>query len=256
MRGLGPLYAAQTDCKVLAARIEAAVVAEELQSFCGTETVDPWPEAYLESSTVPFERDLLRGIQKLNLPLRVKRTGSVQVPRVGESRRAVLYRLESEALRSYVVFDLLPRPDGSPGFIAHVKILAVAPEVQGNFFKFRDFMELIQAALFEGLQEHCLWSIYGRAVVNQFSIRQREEWRNKSTKDKQVTKLLRLYQRVGAIQSPSSPDYVSLFSPKALAELKLSNQPKVQASLAARERLTRRKVSKPAPAHDELSLSI
>ena len=255
MRGLGPLHAAQTDCKVLAARVEAAVVAEELRSICDTEMLDECPEAYLESSTVPFERDLLRGIQKLGLPLRVKRTGSTQFARTGESRRAVLYRLESEALRSYVVFGLLTRPDGNPGLIAHVKILAVEPEVQGNFFKFRDFMELIQAALFEGLQEHCLWSIYGRAVENQFPIRQREEWRNKRTKDKQTNKLLRLYQRVGAVQDPSEQTYVSLFSPKALQELKSEPDPMAQALVAKREQLIRRKVPKRVPPREELSFA-
>ena len=255
MRGLGPLHASQTDCKALAARIEAAVIAEELSSSCGTEMMDPCPATYLENSTVPFERDLLRGISRLGLPLRVKRTGSVQFPRIGESRRAVLYRLESEALRSYVVFELLPRFDDKGGFTAHVKILAVAPEVQGNFFKFRDFMELIQAALFEGLQEHCLWSIYGRAVENQFPIRQREEWRNKRTKDKQTNKLLRLYQRVGAIQSPDDQTYVALFSPKALHELKLNADPAAQVLVASREKLIRRKVPKRVPPREELSFA-
>ncbi|PAW84779.1 MAG: hypothetical protein B9S33_11000 [Pedosphaera sp. Tous-C6FEB] len=173
-----------------------------------------------------------------------------------ERRDVPLYRLESKELRATFDFELLPRDGEQPGYVIHTKLLMIDPAVQGSFWRFRAFIKQVCAVLLEGLERHSVHSITGRAVTNQFPVRQREDWREKQSKDKQTKKLMRLYQRVGGIPSPSRPGYVNLLSKRALGELKISQSQQTHTLLVEAERMERTpRIKNPKP-REELSLCI
>ncbi|NBV25172.1 MAG: hypothetical protein EBS05_25045 [Proteobacteria bacterium] len=224
-------------------------------------TFDPYPATCVEASDDPFERDVLNAIVKTGGALNLKKTTGHQV-RLNyasaeyERRDVPLYRLESKELRATFDFELLPRDGEQPGYVIHTKLLMIDPAVQGSFWRFRAFIKQVCAVLLEGLERHSVHSITGRAVTNQYPVRQREDWREKQSKDKQTTKLMRLYQRVGGIPSPANPGYVNLLSKRALRELKLNPTPQTQALMAQAEQMERKaRIENPKP-REELSLCI
>lgn len=226
-----------------------------------TMTFDPYPATCVEASDDPFERDVLNAIVKTGGALNLKKTTGHQV-RLNyasaeyERRDVPLYRLESKELRATFDFELLPRDGEQPGYVIHTKLLMIDPAVQGSFWRFRAFIKQVCAVLLEGLERHSVHSITGRAVTNQYPVRQREDWREKQSKDKQTTKLMRLYQRVGGIPSPANPGYVNLLSKRALRELKLNPTPQTQALMAQAEQMERKaRIENPKP-REELSLCI
>lgn len=211
-----------------------------------TLVADSYPSAPLETSQDPFEHKVLTAIAKTGHGLKFNKRSAIVISatRHGygtDSRTVTHYRLESPELQASVEFELVPREGGRPGTRAHIVILHIGPARQGSFFRCRRFLDEVCAVLLEASGLH---SLFGKADVNEWPIRQKREWRNKATKDRQTNKLFRLYQRCGAIPTPSFPGYVSLYSTAALAELECDRTPQAKALLAQKRRFQRMPRSK------------
>lgn len=257
MRGLGNFGAITPAFAAYRARSWERNLADDHPTM----TFDPYPATCIETSDDSFERDVLNAIAKTRSELKLKKTTGHQerlnyASAKYERTDVPLYRLESQELRATFDFELLPRDGEQPGYVIHTKLLMIDPAVQGSFWRFRAFIKQVCAVLLEGLERHYVHSLTGRAVTNQFPVRQRKDWRDQKSKDKRTTKLMRLYQRVGGIPSPSNPGYVNLLSKRALAELKTSQSQQSHTLLVEAERMERKpRIKNPKP-REELSFCI
>src|SRR5258708_33080867 len=116
-----------------------------------------------------------------------------------------VYRLTREQNHAHIDFDFV-----NDGRICHVLIFFVQPSFQGRLHNVRDFLIKRFARTMFDLEGHKVSMIAGRAVANQFPVRQRE-WRDKRTSDGKTTRLVRLYEKLGMRQDASQPEFVYLF---------------------------------------------